>query len=191
MREGQHHKGPFMPVTKTSILKSIKTICAKYDAGKPKGFSYKSFINNYDIEAITKLSLNEINGWTLVSNQVLKHQRVEGLKTFSKTNESITFLKVLEDIADFISSSQLIEDKLLKVKSTDKWDLASILKKLVSKFSLLTFKDLKKLKFPSFLIYPLFVALLCLIVVLGGWPLFIFNLVCICFAFWFIFFSKK
>lgn len=98
-------------------------------------------------------------------------------------------LNLIEDVADFISSSQLIEDKLLKRNKSNKWDFADFIKKIGSKFRLAGSNKFKKMTLPSFVIYLIFVALLCLVVTLGGWPLFVFNLIWIGFAFWFIFFS--
>jgi hypothetical protein len=110
-----------MPISETEIIDTLKDIFGKYDQGQPEGSIFNLLKENCDLEAITRLSLNEINGWTLGSNPVLKHQRVEGLKTFLKpqsdsSNDFGPLLKVIEDLADFISDNQLIEDKLLKEK---------------------------------------------------------------------------
>ena len=66
---------------------------------------------------------NEINNWTPDSNIILKHQRVEGLKTLliqqsESFEENQILFRIIENMADFISDSQIKEgirqQKLIK-----------------------------------------------------------------------------
>ena len=95
-----------MPISDAKILSVLEVICEQYDGDLPEGTIYKIFARDYDVEGIVNLYFNEINYWTPSNTPVLKHQRVEGLKTFG--HRPVT-LRVLEDISDFISSSKINE----------------------------------------------------------------------------------
>lgn len=108
-----------MPISKTNIVKSIMSICSKHDPKGKKGTTYKSLKKIYGVESLSQLMRNEINGWTKGSVMIMKHQRIEGLKTFFKgrdgaENEKLPFPKILEDVADFIVYKQIQEEKSAK-----------------------------------------------------------------------------
>jgi len=107
-----------MLVTKTQIINSLRLLCRKFDNKKAKGSTFRYLKKNYDIDAFVKLALYEINGFSLDSSPYPKHKRVAGLWTFTKDGfkhtNTFSLTELIEDMADFISSSQIDEKRLLE-----------------------------------------------------------------------------
>ncbi len=95
-----------MPFTKSSILKSIKTICAKFDEGKPRGTTYKALKMDANVAGLIKYLLNEINGAEFSAFHVQKRTRVVILQGYFEQLKNSDLYTVIEKIADFLQNAR-------------------------------------------------------------------------------------
>jgi hypothetical protein len=95
-----------MPFTKSSILKSIKSICAKFDVEKPKGSTYKALKMDCNVAGLIKYLVNEINGAEFSAFHVQKRTRVIILQGYFELINNKDLYTVIEDIADFLQNSR-------------------------------------------------------------------------------------
>lgn len=110
------------PITADQITLVLEAICDQYDPRFQHGAVYQSFLKHIHQESIYRLITNEINLWRPGYDHVPKHQRVPGLETFfMPTKETpelpLELLRVLEEIADFITAGQMNDNRLKLVKS--------------------------------------------------------------------------
>jgi hypothetical protein len=104
-----------MTVTPREVIRAFKAICAQQDGFLAPGSTYRQLRRMIKIKRLERLVLNEINDWSYGCQKVLKHQRLEGLKTLTLLEDKQTLpreiLRVLEEVADYITARQTLPSK--------------------------------------------------------------------------------